>query len=128
MTTGGSVSSVMREAVVQVVDQTTCGNVYSLTGNMFCAAAPGKDTCQGDSGGPVMVNTTGYYVDIGITSFGIGCAEPRYPGVYTRVASEYTRPFIMSSRAYRNLKKVTSDYVDNFIKDNTANAKWCPHP
>ena len=40
---------------------------------------------QGDSGGPL------FYCDakceqIGIVSFGIGCAEKRYPGVYTRVS------------------------------------------
>ena len=40
---------------------------------------------QGDSGGPL------FYCDrsceqIGIVSFGIGCAEKKYPGVYTRVS------------------------------------------
>ena len=42
-------------------------------------------TIQGDSGGPL------FYCNpkceqIGIVSFGIGCAEAKYPGVYTRVS------------------------------------------
>jgi len=51
---------------------------------MICAAVPGggKDACQGDSGGPLVVNGT----LVGIVSWGIGCAEADYPGVYSNVA------------------------------------------
>jgi secreted trypsin-like serine protease len=46
------------------------------------------DTCQGDSGGPVMMFTSGnQWVLVGLTSFGDGCANPQYSGVYTRVAA-----------------------------------------
>ncbi|KAL7455814.1 hypothetical protein ACHAWC_007335 [Mediolabrus comicus] len=59
---------------------------------MMCAARDGTDTCQGDSGGPLMIaNGDGPAMDppiqVGIVSFGIGCANPDYPGVYTRVSS-----------------------------------------
>ncbi|KAJ6625696.1 Serine protease 30, partial [Pseudolycoriella hygida] len=45
----------------------------------------------GDSGGPLMAPQTlrgkTYYYQIGIVSYGIGCARANVPGVYTRVQS-----------------------------------------
>ena len=46
----------------------------------------GKDSCQGDSGGPLMLmGPKQKYEIIGIVSFGIGCGQPGYPGIYTKV-------------------------------------------
>lgn len=45
--------------------------------------------CQGDSGGPLVVNRGGVWTQIGIVSFGSGCARPGWPGIYTNVATYY---------------------------------------
>jgi len=59
--------------------------------NMFCAGEPqgGKDSCQGDSGGPVTYydSTTNSFIEVGLVSWGNGCAEAGYPGVYSRISS-----------------------------------------
>jgi trypsin len=74
---------------VPVVSHEECNKAYEdyggITDNMICAAAPGggKDACQGDSGGPLAVSG----VLVGIVSWGIGCALPDYPGVYSNVAT-----------------------------------------
>lgn len=53
--------------------------------SMFCAGfegVGGTDSCQGDSGGPIVANNVQY----GVVSWGLNCADPLYPGVYTSVA------------------------------------------
>ncbi len=45
------------------------------------------DTCQGDSGGPLMAFVNNVWVLAGITSSGEGCAQPGFPGIYTRVSA-----------------------------------------
>jgi secreted trypsin-like serine protease len=60
-----------------------------VSDRVVCAAAPGRDTCQGDSGGPLFVwennRTPAVRRQVGIVSWGKGCAEAGHPGVYTRV-------------------------------------------
>lgn len=65
------------------------GDVKDAT--MFCAGTGGgKDSCQGDSGGPIFTRNTadGSFTQHGIVSWGIGCAERLYPGVYARISGE----------------------------------------
>lgn len=73
-----------------IVDNHVCASAYArhtpITTNMLCAGyyrIGGRDACQGDSGGPLITNNKQY----GIVSFGVGCARPAYPGVYTRVSA-----------------------------------------
>lgn len=57
----------------------------------------GKGPCQGDSGGPLFDMVAGRYTQIGITSWGIGCAADGYPGVYAEVNAPAIRPFIVNA-------------------------------
>ena len=76
-----------------IVDIDTCDNRYNAVNNIdigntqICAGFGSFDTCQGDSGGPMLDNELdfGKWAVIGITSFGVKCADERFPGVYTRV-------------------------------------------
>uniref|UniRef100_A0A3P9LE16 Peptidase S1 domain-containing protein n=1 Tax=Oryzias latipes TaxID=8090 RepID=A0A3P9LE16_ORYLA len=84
-------SSTLQEVSVPIVSNTQCRDSYSsLTSNMMCAGLTegGKDSCQGDSGGPLVSKNDTRWVQAGVVSFGYECAQPNFPGVYTRV-SEY---------------------------------------
>ncbi|KAM9309043.1 trypsin-2-like [Pholidichthys leucotaenia] len=72
---------------VPILSDKDCENSYPglITDRMVCAGylEGGKDACQGDSGGPLVCNGELH----GIVSWGYGCAQPDYPGVYTKVCS-----------------------------------------
>ncbi|RHZ12920.1 hypothetical protein DYB26_012569 [Aphanomyces astaci] len=69
---------------------------YNITASMICAGGGFKDTCQGDSGGPLTVTRNGVEYLAGVTSWGIGCANPGLPGVYARIseARDFIEPFL----------------------------------
>jgi secreted trypsin-like serine protease len=84
----GSSSNQLRTATVPIVSDTSCRGSYGsdfVASEMVCAgySSGGVDTCQGDSGGPLLVGG----VLAGITSWGEGCAQAGYPGVYTRLTT-----------------------------------------
>jgi len=63
----------------------------TITDNMLCARDEGEDSCQGDSGGPLVLEGLGGLADVqvGVVSWGFGCAHESFPGVYARVSSAY---------------------------------------
>uniref|UniRef100_A0A671Q1D3 trypsin n=1 Tax=Sinocyclocheilus anshuiensis TaxID=1608454 RepID=A0A671Q1D3_9TELE len=77
--------SVLQCLKLPVLSKEQCVHAYGSqkTENMFCAGfmKGGKDSCQGDSGGPVVCNGELR----GVVSWGKGCAEQGYPGVYVEV-------------------------------------------
>jgi hypothetical protein len=97
---GGPPSTVLLEATVPIRADNDCG----LYGNSFdpetmvCAAphGGGTDSCQGDSGGPLMVDDgSGALVLAGVTSWGFGCAQADYPGVYVRLGAPALNQWVM---------------------------------
>ncbi|MEV6350729.1 serine protease [Actinoplanes sp. NPDC051851] len=84
----------LRKATVPFVDDTTCNSSAMYGGDVIAAeeicagyAAGGVDTCQGDSGGPMFrADASGEWIQVGIVSWGDGCARANKPGVYTQVS------------------------------------------
>jgi len=118
----GDVSNVLLEATLQVVSNEDCNFAYNgeITENMMCAASEGKDTCQGDSGGPIIIKgeTPDEDIQIGVTSWGRGCAQNGYPGVYATVdgIDDYLN-FVSECNSYPPLA------IDNSIC-NSPNPCW----
>jgi len=87
---GGSGSDVLREVEVPYQSDANCREAYGsdITASMFCAGLDegGKDSCQGDSGGPIFRAISGQWKQVGIVSWGDGCARAYYYGVYTKAA------------------------------------------
>lgn len=91
----GPTSRELAKVTVKIYELAGCqaayDGVYGVTDNMLCAGDVGKDACKGDSGGGAFVkNNDDQYLLAGVISFGEGCADPAYPGVYTRV-SKFTQ-------------------------------------
>ncbi|XP_050722495.1 serine-aspartate repeat-containing protein D-like [Eriocheir sinensis] len=89
---GGNLEEVLQEATVTVLPTNTCrkdslyekGQVHK---KIICASGAGTDACQGDSGGPLMVLGDNKSEVVGLVSWGVGCGEPKYPGIYTRISA-----------------------------------------
>jgi len=98
---GGSLTNVLLEVDVKVISNSDCNNTYGgITDNMLCAqgtdAVLSSDDCKGKDGGPLVScgadgncgTTPGQnYELIGVVSFGIGCAQADFPGVYARTTA-----------------------------------------
>ncbi|XP_075163727.1 seminase-like [Haematobia irritans] len=85
---GRSASRHLRSVVVPLTKRGKCQRLYKdvtrITKTMFCASKPGiKDSCSGDSGGPAVYKGK----QVGIVSWGYGCAHRNYPGVYSKIAT-----------------------------------------
>ncbi|EKX68858.1 serine protease [Streptomyces ipomoeae] len=80
----------LRAVDVPIVSHVECKATYPQYDKKVnvCAGVEGKDSCQGDSGGPLFRKLEGRVYQIGIVSYGEGCAEQGAPGVYTYPGSD----------------------------------------
>ncbi|KAJ6634729.1 Trypsin-1 [Pseudolycoriella hygida] len=84
----GPISFQLRRINATVISRALCNSEDSyggaVRGGMFCAGDMngGQDTCQGDGGGGLICDNMVF----GIVSWGVECALPNFPGVYTDVA------------------------------------------
>jgi len=78
----------------------------TISADMLCAEAEGKDSCQGDSGGPFTVDVEGQHHLVGVVSWGFGCAKAGLPGVYSSISTQ-------------------REWLDQKINDN-GGATFCP--
>jgi len=84
--------NILQQAEVPLKTDGQCATSYGATydsSTMLCAGldAGGVDSCQGDSGGPLLYNNGGSWEQIGVVSFGSGCANAGFPGVYARLTT-----------------------------------------
>lgn len=76
---------------VTALADTRCNALYGRMFNpaaQLCAGSDdgAGDACSGDSGGPLVARRPdGRGLLVGIVSYGEGCGEPEFPGVYARV-------------------------------------------
>lgn len=101
---GTSYPDRMEEAKVPIVSRPECRTAYAaadltINATMLCAGLTNRDTCQGDSGGPLFFKATGSadFIQVGITSWGIGCGATGFPGVYTRLGNRRIGNFVLEA-------------------------------
>jgi secreted trypsin-like serine protease len=90
----GAQQRYLLKATVPFISDATCNSSTMYGGDVIatdeiCAgyAAGGVDTCQGDSGGPMFrKDSSDAWVQVGIVSWGEGCARKNKPGVYSQVS------------------------------------------
>ena len=98
--------AMLQQAPVTIDSDSSCNTVFNgaqepaaQTALMLCAGGDGvHDACVGDSGGPLLVpgGTVGW-IEVGVVSWGAGCAVRGVPGVYTRLSDQQINGFVEST-------------------------------
>ncbi|KAK7601272.1 hypothetical protein V9T40_008713 [Parthenolecanium corni] len=99
---GEVTNNILMHVTLDVISHNVCSNLYPNdkylprgvdAKSQICAGylQGQKDTCLGDSGGPLQYLTMKedcqlLYTQVGIVSFGRGCAFKNSPGIYTKIS------------------------------------------
>jgi trypsin len=83
----------LKQTNLSVVGDSQCSSDTDAA-TQVCAEGLLADSCQGDSGGPLFARNGAGFVQVGVVSFGLGCAVPTSPGVYAEVNASSIAAFI----------------------------------
>ncbi|XP_006894095.1 PREDICTED: polyserase-2-like [Elephantulus edwardii] len=101
---GGLPSETLQEILLPLVPSRICamlyGSPFMIRPDMLCAGyiMKPKSVCEGDSGGPLVCEFNDTWRQIGVVSWGNGCSDPVFPGVFARVS------YFLPPTAPRSLK------------------------
>lgn len=120
----------LQQVDVPIVATQACLAAYASTGaaigeRQICAgySEGGRDSCQGDSGGP-LVRAIGNsrWEQVGVVSWGEGCARANKPGIYTKVSaySGWLRQATGASDANPVLQVVGQDGADGALASSAV--------
>jgi len=114
----------LQQVALPIISNALCSvsDGVSINDTQICAGdrQGEKDTCSGDSGGPLIVFDTESrnWKQVGVTSYGIGCAQTGFYGVYTRLKS-YAN-FI----SQQICTPLIPPHLSLSVTGNTVNASW----
>lgn len=123
---GGGAVDQLRRATVPITTDATCAAAYPNgapdgyvfnPSTMVCAGRPtgGIDSCQGDSGGPLLAVAPDGWRQVGVTSWGRGCARNGSPGVYSRLTN--SRGWIATNRRFGPFAPNGLAFIDRQMRD-----------
>ncbi len=113
-------SDKLLEAVIPLTPPAICQESYKksvkISPDQICAGPTkgGRDACKGDSGGPLVAfDRRGYPYQIGIVSWGKGCAQAEAYGLYTRIShhSEWIKKHVPDAQFLKleNVPQITAN-------------------
>lgn len=120
---GGSLADQLMEAELPFVERASCNRTLKrlfgrssdiiVDASAICAGdiSGRRDSCNGDSGGPLVVDIEGRRVQVGIVSWGPGCAQRDTVGIYAGVGyfERWIRAYVPNASFYQRDAPVVAE-------------------